>query len=103
MTTVYREMSPPILFLPLLSSLSAGKFKIGRILMSQNYFSLNTTVSGLIQNGAKLFTSVEGQNLHEQKITLYQYGNRGRVILRSTCPSFLELDFLSVVFDTDIS
>lgn len=44
---------PPILYSPLLPSLAAGKFMNGQILMSQ-IISLQTTVFGRIQEGAKL-------------------------------------------------
>lgn len=44
--TVYREIFFPLLFSP---SLSMGKFKTGQILMSQIKLSLNTAMSGQIQ------------------------------------------------------
>lgn len=54
--TVYSEIFAPVLFLSLSPS-SADKFTTGQLLMSY-IFSLKTTVSRRIQDGAKLFTTV---------------------------------------------
>lgn len=68
--TVYSEIFAPVLFLSLSPS-SADKFTTGQLLMSY-IFSLKTTVSRRIQDGAKLFTTVYLMaKLHETKITLY--------------------------------
>lgn len=70
MNTVYRNICPPpLLFSLLLRSLSAGEFKIGRIPVFQ--ISLNKTVSGQIEDGAKLFACVERRKLRRAKINLY--------------------------------
>lgn len=62
---------PPVSFSPLLALLLACEFKTGRNFHVSNDLSLNTTVSGRIHDGAKLFASVEVRKLHEVKITLY--------------------------------
>lgn len=61
--TVYREIFAPILFSPLLSSLSEDKFKTGEIhiflitlLIKKRIY--DTSASGWIQDGAKLYTIV---------------------------------------------
>lgn len=59
--TVYREIFAPLLISPLSPSLSLGKYKIGRIPLSQTIFSLFTTSSGQIQDEAKLFASEKGR------------------------------------------
>lgn len=41
------------------------------ICIGSNYFFLNITLSGRIQDGAKLFASEEGRMKHGTKITLY--------------------------------
>lgn len=56
------QMNRNIFFSPLSSSLSADELKNGRIPMSQNNLSLNTTTSWRIQDGAKPFASKEGRN-----------------------------------------
>lgn len=50
---------PPALLSPLSPLFSAGKFKNGQTQMCQ-IISLNKTASGQIQDGAKMFASVEG-------------------------------------------
>lgn len=64
-------MNRNIFFSPLSSSLSAVELKNGRIPMSQNNLSLNTTTSWRIQDGAKPFASKEGRKYQRAKITLY--------------------------------
>lgn len=60
--TVYREISPPpILFSPLLPSLSAGEHKTWQIRMSQIISLYTQLCQGQIPDGAKLFASVQGQ------------------------------------------
>lgn len=44
-----------------------GEFKTGRTLNTLNYLSLNPAVSGRIQDGVKLFASIEEQKLHRRK------------------------------------
>lgn len=53
MTTVYMEIFAPVLFTPLSPSLSAGGLKTDSNV--SNYLSFNTTLSGRIQDGAKLW------------------------------------------------
>lgn len=53
----------PILYSPLLPSLAAGKFMNGQILIYQ-IISLQKTVFGRIQEGAKLVVSLKGWKLH---------------------------------------
>lgn len=65
------QMNRNIFFSPLSSSLSADELKNGRIPMSQNNMSLNTTTSWRIQDGAKPFASKEGRKYQRAKITLY--------------------------------
>lgn len=60
--TVYRKISAPALLSPLSPLFSAGKFKNGQTQMCQ-IISLNKTASGQIQDGAKMFASVEGWKL----------------------------------------
>lgn len=65
-----------------LYALYTGKINIFALVVSERiqdlanskvsyYLSLNTTVSGRIQFGAKLLSSVEGRKLHWAKISLF--------------------------------
>lgn len=67
-TIVLRVIFAPILFLALSLSLSAGELKTGQISISE-IILLNTTVYGWIQDGVKLFASVEKWKLHNGEIT----------------------------------
>lgn len=65
------QMNRNIFYSPLSSSLSADELKNGRIPMSQNNLSLNTTTPWRIQDGAKPFASKEGRKYQRAKITLF--------------------------------
>lgn len=61
---VYREIFTLILFSPFSPQLSAGKFKDQAYFsVLKNYFSLNTPMSGRIQDRVKLFASDEGRKI----------------------------------------
>lgn len=70
MFTVKREIIAHILFLPLLPSLSASKFKTGQIPIMSQIISTVLCLSKF-KLGHKLFASVEGQKPYMYTISIY--------------------------------
>lgn len=71
--TVYREISPTVLFSPLSHLLLAGVFMTGRIPRSQTIYLLTQLCLIECKTGRNCLQSVEGRTFHGAKKTITVY------------------------------